>query len=121
MNPMDLVTVRDTLPEDRLEWGTLQWLSNAKLQPGAEQTLGLCTILPGQGNPLHCHPNCEEVLHVLAGVGRHRVEEEWVDLRPGVTIRIPKGVRHNLVNQGTEPMLCVIAFSSGDRQTMFLE
>ena len=121
MNPLDLVTSRDHLPEDRLDWGTLQWLSSAKLQPGAQQTLGLCTILPGKGNPLHYHPNCEEVLHVLTGIGRHRVEEAWVDLKPGVTIRIPAGVRHMLVNEGTEPMLCVIAFSSGERETVFLD
>jgi mannose-6-phosphate isomerase-like protein (cupin superfamily) len=44
-----------------------------------------------------------------------------VDLRPGSTIRIPAGVRHNMENTGAEPIVCLIAFSSGTRETVFLE
>jgi quercetin dioxygenase-like cupin family protein len=117
----DLVTQRKELPEQSGAWGTLRWLCNGELQPGAQQTLGICHIFPGKSNPLHYHPNCEEVLHVLAGRGRHSVDGEWVELRPGTTIRVPVGVKHNLINESAETMVCVIAFSSPDRQTVFLE
>ncbi len=120
-NPSILVTQRDDLPEQTFPWGTLRWLSSAQLQPGAQQTLGICHIFAGQGNPLHYHPNCEEVLHVLAGRGRHSIDGQWVLLRPGTTVRIPTGVKHNLINEGSETMVCIIAFSCGDRQTVFLE
>lgn len=116
-----LVTHRDELPEQSFAWGTLRWLCSDQLQPGAQQTLGLCHIFAGHGNPLHYHPNCEEMLYVLAGRGRHSIDGAWVALQPGTTVRIPSGVRHNLINEGAATMVCLIAFSSGDRQTVFLE
>lgn len=115
------VTDNADLPVEEFDWGTIQWLCNGKVSPGAEQTLGVCHILSGKRNPLHYHPTCEELLYVLAGQGRHRLDDEVVDLRAGMTIRIPVGVRHNFENTSCEPLTCLIAFSSGDRQTVFLE
>ena len=115
------ITRREDLPVESFDWGTLQWLCNARLVAGANQTLGLCEILPGCRNPVHYHPNCEEVLYMLSGVGRHSLNDEFIELRAGMTIQIPANVRHNLENVGSESIICLIAFSSGDRQTVFLE
>jgi quercetin dioxygenase-like cupin family protein len=103
------------------DWGVLQWLCNDRLSPGAAQTLGLCRIEPGKCNPAHYHPNCEELLYVWSGRGRHLLDETWMAVRPGTTVRIPAGVKHQLRNEGDEVLVCVIAFSSGDRRTVFLE
>jgi mannose-6-phosphate isomerase-like protein (cupin superfamily) len=43
------------------------------------------------------------------------------DLRAGSTIRVPANVRHNLENVGAETLVCLVAFSSGNRETVFLE
>ncbi len=118
---MSFTTHINQLPSDSFDWGAIKWLMNGKLSPGADQTLGICHILPGQRNPVHYHPNCEELLHMLSGRGTHRLDDELVELTAGMTIRIPAGVRHNLANTGWEPITCLIAFSSGDRQTVFLE
>lgn len=117
------MTVTDAaqLPEQRSSWGTLKWLCDGKLSPGAAQTVGIAEIFPGQVNPLHYHPNCEEVLYMISGTGVHSFDGRTVELRPGMTIRIPAGVKHNLKNTGAEPIRCLISFSSGDRQTVFLE
>jgi quercetin dioxygenase-like cupin family protein len=111
----------DDLPVETFDWGTLQWLCNEKISPGSAQTVGLCHIQPGQRNPVHYHPNCEEILYMLSGSGLHSFNDETVELRPGSTICIPAGVRHNLANTGTDPIVCLIAFSSGQRETVFLE
>lgn len=116
-----LVTRLETLTGEPFDCGALVWLCNDRLSPVALQTMGLSTILPGKQNPLHYHPNCEELLHVLSGCGRHRIGDEFVDVRPGTTVRIPAAVIHNLVNTGSELLECLIAFSSGDRQTIFLD
>jgi len=79
------------------------------------------TIRPGRKNPLHYHPNCEELLYVQQGTGRHRLDDVWVPVRPGTLVRIPKDVRHQVVNEGADDMVCWIAFSSGDRRTEFVE
>src|ERR1041385_2060256 len=63
------ITDAAQLPVEQNDWGTLQWLCNGKLISGAEQTLGLATIRPGKKNPVHYHPNCEEVLYVISGHG----------------------------------------------------
>ena len=65
------VTDAAQLPIEQSAWGTLQWVCNEKLMPGSAQTVGLATILPGRQNPVHYHPNCEEVLYVISGQGLH--------------------------------------------------
>ena len=102
-------------------WGTLRWLCNGELAPGSLQTFGVSEILPGAHNPLHYHPNCEELLYVVSGECDHSYDGQWVHLGRGSLIVIPAGVKHNLVNRGSEPVVCVISFSSPDRQTVFLE
>ena len=116
----DTVTNASQLPIERNDWGTLQWLCNGKLMPGAEQTVGLAIILPGKQNPVHYHPNCEEVLHVISGKGLQSYDGRTVELTTGMTIRIPAKVKHNLVNTGAEPLRTLVSFSSGDRQTVWV-
>ena len=114
------VTDDKRLNEEVFLWGTLKWLCNAKLTPGALQTVGICHIAPGQRNPRHYHPNCEEVLYMLNGTGQHSFDDDSVELTTGMTIRIPSGVIHNMTNNGTEAIVCLIVFSTGDRETVFL-
>ena len=89
--------------------------------PGAAQTVGLATILPGKHNPVHYHPNCEEVLYVISGEGLQSYDGRSVALKAGMTIRIPANVKHNFTNTGTETLRTLVSFSSGDRKTVFLE
>ena len=102
-------------------WGRLVWLVSGTVMPGAEQTFGVVTIAPGKRNPLHAHPNCEEVLYVLSGECDHRMGEELFHLKPGSVIRIPRGVPHWARCTSAEPLVAVISFSSPDRRTETLE
>jgi len=115
------VTDTAQLPVEQSAWGTLQWVCNEKLMPGAAQTVGLATILPGKQNPVHYHPNCEEVLYVISGEGLHSYDGRTVPLKAGMTIRIPAQVKHNMVNTGRETLRTLVSFSSGDRKTVFLK
>jgi len=100
-----------------LPWGRLSWLVGAAQMPGAEQTLGVVTIYPGKRNPLHSHPNCEELLYVVSGECEHKLGEEMFHLTPGTVMRIPRGVRHWAKCTTTEPLVAVVSFSSPDRRT----
>jgi mannose-6-phosphate isomerase-like protein (cupin superfamily) len=115
------VTDAAQLPIEKSTWGTLQWVCNAKLMPGSAQTVGLATILPGKHNPVHFHPNCEEVLYVISGQGLHSYDGRTIPLKAGMTIRIPAKVKHNMINTGPETLRTLVSFSSGDRKTVFLE
>lgn len=121
MSTPPCVASADQQPLEQFDWGTLQWLVNGQLAPGCQQTFGLARIKAGRRNPLHYHPNCEEVLYVVSGRCAHSYDGQWVRLEAGATIVVPAGVKHNLVNPGPDDVVCIISFSSPDRQTVFLE
>jgi quercetin dioxygenase-like cupin family protein len=102
-------------------WGHLSWLVGEKEMPGAEQTFGVVTIHPRQRNPLHFHPNCEELLYVVSGECDHLLGEETYHLTPGSVIRIPRGVPHWARCTSEEPLVAVISFSAPDRRAESLE
>lgn len=99
------------------EWGELTWLVGEQQMEGAEQTLGVVTIYPGRRNPLHAHPNCEELLYVISGSCEHLLGDEMLELAAGSVIRIPRGVRHWARCTSAEPLRAVISFSAADRRT----
>lgn len=99
-------------------WGELNWKITDKSMAGTEMTFGTCLIKPGERNPLHSHPNCEEFLYVVSGSCEHRLGEETVMLGAGDIIRIPQDVRHWARAVGDEPVFALIMFSTGKRQAV---
>jgi mannose-6-phosphate isomerase-like protein (cupin superfamily) len=106
---------------DRFEWGSIQWLVNAELMPGSGLTFGFVEIAPGAKNPRHLHPNCDEVLYVLEGTLEHSLGDDVFELGPGAALLIPTNVGHDARNPGVDPARVVVAYSSGERQTVLLE
>jgi len=111
----------DKVEQQKHPWGWIRWLMNSKLDPNSKMTFGVVQVDAGQRNPLHMHPNCEEVLYILSGSCEHRIGEETVVLKPGDLLRIPTGVPHAAKVVGTEPLQAVIVYSSGDRQFVLVE
>jgi mannose-6-phosphate isomerase-like protein (cupin superfamily) len=101
------------------DWGTIQWLVSEKLIPGAAMTFGIVEIKAGVSNPTHLHPNCDEILFLIEGTLDHRLGDEIIPMRPGDAIYVPMGVIHGAFNTGASAARMVVAFSSGDRQTVF--
>lgn len=100
------------------DWGNLTWYANAKLGNSQDMTIGRCLIRPGHENPLHSHPNCSEILVVMQGIVKHRIEDgREVELNPGDVITVPPDLPHNAVNVSDEDALLFIAFSSANRET----
>lgn len=96
-------------------WGELNWKITGEAVAGAEMTYGTCRINPGERNPLHSHPNCEEILYVVSGSCEHKLGDKIFRLGPGDAIRIPRNVRHWAKCVGDEPLFALIFFSSGTR------
>jgi quercetin dioxygenase-like cupin family protein len=111
----------DAAEPEQHPWGWLRWLMSGELDPGAAQTVGIVQINPGQRNPLHLHPNCEELLYVTAGVCEHTLGDDTVTMKVGDLIRIPVNVPHCARCAGDEPLQAFIVFSAPDRQTTLLE
>ena len=117
---MPVTRLSETTAEE-FPWGTLNWLMGQAIDPDAKQTFGMAVIQPGQQNPPHYHSNCEEILYVVSGTCEHTYGDDSYQLEPGDSIRVPAGVIHHAINNGDEPLRAIISFSSGDRQTVFLE
>jgi mannose-6-phosphate isomerase-like protein (cupin superfamily) len=43
---------------------------------------------------LHFHQRTDEIYYVLGGEGQMRLDEELIDLRKGVVVYVPRGVKH---------------------------
>ncbi len=99
------------------DWGRLRWLVNQETADDAEMTVGVCIIEPGERNPEHLHPNCEEILFVIEGECDHTLGDEVVHLTPGMMIRCPGDLPHFAVNTGDAPMRALVCFSTPDRRT----
>lgn len=99
-------------------WGELNWKITGDNMAGAEMTFGTCFIHPGQRNPLHSHPNCEEFLYVVSGTCEHRLGDDTVMLGAGDIIRIPQDIRHWARAIGSEPVFALIMFSTGQRRAV---
>ena len=93
----------------------IKWLFSAQTSPGAEQTLGYVVIQPGEKNPLHAHPNCEELLYLISGELDHSLEDAMYRLKPGDAIRVPAGVRHDARCVGDVPAAMVVCYSAAER------
>lgn len=119
--PQHPVTHPDDVVTDAFPWGGIKWLCNEHRHPGTEQTLGVVFINPGEANPLHYHPNCEELLYVVSGECDHRLGDVVYPMKAGDLIRVPRGVVHNAVNTGWEPVRMLVSFSAPDRQTVIVE
>ena len=100
------------------DWGNLTWYASAELGNSQEMTIGKCIIKPGCENPYHSHPNCSEILVVMEGKIKHKIEDNQdVELNPGDVITIPPDLPHNAKNISDEDAVLFIAFSSADRKS----
>jgi quercetin dioxygenase-like cupin family protein len=114
-------TVADPALALPFDWGSIQWLVSDRQMADSRLTFGVVQINAGVRNPTHYHPNCDEVLFVLEGTLDHSLGAEMIRLTPGMAIHIPTGVPHHAVNVGATPARVVVAYSSGDRQTVMCE
>jgi quercetin dioxygenase-like cupin family protein len=97
-------------------WGRITWLHNG--EAGAKGlTVGEVIINPGQSNPMHTHPNCEEVLYLISGELDHTYgPNEIYHLTSGMSIRVPAGIKHNAVCTSAEPARMIVAYDSAYRE-----
>lgn len=101
-----------------MDWGKIQWLCGQEIDPDCEMTFGMVYIHAGVENTRHYHPNCEEYIFVLSGECDHTLGDESYHLKPGMMLRIPRGIPHNAKVTTWEPCRMLIMYSAPDRQTI---
>jgi len=62
----------------------------------------------------HYHREITEFYYVLEGTGRLELDEEEIELRPGLAVYIPPGVRHRGKGDFTTAIFCTPPFREED-------
>ena len=80
------------------------------------QTGGALTVFesvpaPGEGPPFHLHRNEDEILYVLEGHLRIRLEDGLSEAPAGAFVFIPRGLPHTWQNAGEGPARALFAFA----------
>jgi oxalate decarboxylase/phosphoglucose isomerase-like protein (cupin superfamily) len=102
------------LATQTFDWGVIKWLVSPDLTPGANITFGQVVLLPGEGHSRHNHPESEEILYVLSGMGEQMVDDQpGVTVRAGDTIYIPTAVYHSTISTGWEPLVLLAIYNPG--------
>ena len=96
---------------DHASWGTSRMVSHPR-STGARQITALdATVVPGEAQSFHKHPNQEEVIYVAAGTVEQWIDEEKRVLRPGDSAFIPPGTVHATFNVGEDAAKLFVVFS----------
>lgn len=112
----DCVIRGSEAPVEHTPWGSLQWMVGRNL-PQYGMTVGRVTFKPGQSNPAHAHPNCDEILYVLSGEIEHTVPGGGsVRLNPGDCIVLDRKKGHRATNVGATDATVLVLFNSSERQ-----
>ncbi len=74
-------------------------------------TFGLAEFPAGSRPGGHRHDVQEEIIYILEGSGRMMVEDGEIRLEPGVTVYIPPGVDHAVINDGDRTIRLITLFS----------
>ena len=98
------------------KWGSLSWLASQQIGNAQGLTLGHVIIKPGESNPRHCHPNCEEVLYLISGHLEHMVGEKKITASAGDVFTVSPSVYHHATNIGSEDAHMIVAYSEGNRE-----
>ncbi len=120
-SPIRRVSSVDEVSTLGFDWGSIRWLVSGYQIEDAQITFGFVEINARASNVRHYHPNCDEVLYVLAGELDHGLGDEVFRLTPGMAIHIPAGVWHSAINRSDVVARVVVAYSTGDRQTVTSE
>lgn len=94
------------------DWGTIKWFSEPSVTNAQNFSMGIVNLKPGKGHTRHNHPEEEEVLYVVSGVGEQTVNDgPTTEISEGMCIHIPIGAYHSTVNTGWEPLKLVAIYS----------
>jgi mannose-6-phosphate isomerase-like protein (cupin superfamily) len=63
---------------------------------------------------LHYHERTDEIYYVISGRGTMTLDNEEVELHPGVVVYVPRGVRHRARGELTVLVVCVPPGVLGD-------
>jgi mannose-6-phosphate isomerase-like protein (cupin superfamily) len=105
-----------------LDGSEIRELAGVPSGNAAKQSLAQATVPPGARTAAHFHRTSEEIYVFTAGAGRMLLGDEQADVSAGDCVVIAPGAAHQLVNDGSEPLvlLCCCSPPYSDADTVIL-
>jgi len=108
----------DDVETQVFDWGTIKWMSEARVTGAVRSAGGVVILAPGKGHARHNHPGSDEILYFISGSGDQMVEDDSGEpvvrhLTAGDVAYIPEGVYHSTVNTTWEPLRILAIYSPG--------
>src|SRR5438876_522498 len=104
MNPSTIVLRRDVA-------GVRPWAETCgQIRPLLEEKDGAAAEvhhLQITNAKLHYHQRTDEIYYVLEGQGRMLVDEQEIELRKGLLVYVPRGVKHKAWGELTVLVTCI--------------
>ena len=101
-------------------WGKHWWLSKPELTGSKQLLFVRVTMPPGAGHQFHLHPEREEILYILDGVGEQWVDRKSCKLKPGESAFIPRNTVHAIYTAGKKPVTFLAILSPAEAKGPFL-
>ncbi|WP_426442095.1 cupin domain-containing protein [Bradyrhizobium genosp. P] len=100
---------------ESIEIGALQLrFLQSKETTGGSIDLFEMTLQPNARMPIpHYHENWDETIYGLSGVSTWQVDGRDIDLAPGETVFIKRGIVHSFTNRSDSPATCLCMLSPG--------
>jgi mannose-6-phosphate isomerase-like protein (cupin superfamily) len=108
---MEIVRFDQREPFITLDGSEIRELAGIPTGNAANQSLAEATVPPGAATGAHYHRTSEEIYLFTAGTGRMILGGEEAAVRAGDCVVIPPGTEHQLVNDGTEPLVLLCCCS----------
>lgn len=93
----------------------MDWLVDDSIVAGAGLSVARMTLKPGIRSEGHSHPNCAEVIHLIAGRVELTLGAERFAMEPGDSAFVPPGCFHRARNVGDGDATMIISYSAGTR------
>ncbi|MGY4284865.1 quercetin dioxygenase-like cupin family protein [Bradyrhizobium sp. LM2.7] len=72
------------------------------------------TLQPNARMPIpHYHDRWDETIYGLSGISTWRIDAEEIDVAPGESLFIKRGVVHGFINRSPRPATCLCILSPG--------
>jgi len=56
---------------------------------------------------MHYHAHTDEIYYIIAGAGTMVLDDERIDVHPGVVVYVPRGVKHKAIGKLTVLLVCI--------------
>jgi len=108
---VDIARIEQCEPFITLDGSEIRELAGVPTGNSVNQSLAQATVPPGASTEAHFHRLAEEIYLFTAGAGLMRLAGDEARVRAGDMVVIPPGAEHQLVNDGSEPLVLLCCCS----------